>query len=44
MMQWVTCYKFSLFVPRLKTLEKQGKDKYLCWLKIVFQCSWGEKQ
>jgi hypothetical protein len=29
MMQFVTCNKSSLFAPRLKTLEKKEKDKYI---------------
>jgi hypothetical protein len=44
MMQWVTCYKFSLFVPRLETFEKQGKDKYLCGVRKFYQHSWSERQ
>jgi hypothetical protein len=44
MMQWVTHYKFFKFVPGLKTLEKQGKHKYLCGVRKFYQCSWSERQ
>jgi hypothetical protein len=38
MMQFVTCNKFSLFAPRLKALEKQIKDKYICKTRKCFKC------
>jgi hypothetical protein len=34
-MQCVTCNKSSLFAPKLKTMEKQEKNKYPCKIEKI---------
>jgi hypothetical protein len=43
MMHCVKCNKSSLLTPRLKTLNKQRDDKYLCGARMFFECCWSEK-
>jgi hypothetical protein len=42
-MECVTSNKSSLFAPRPKTLEKQGKNKYPCGARFFFKCSLNER-
>ncbi len=38
-MECVTSNKSSLFAPRPKALEKQGKNKYPCEARFIFKSS-----
>jgi hypothetical protein len=42
MMEYVTSNKSSLFAPRPKALEKQGKNKYPC-ARFFFKCFKNER-